>query len=267
VSGKGSRPDESDQPAPFDQNPWPGQPGYKPLRPPRGSHNKPPAIPEPEPPAAEVVVPEAPAAADVSPLQAFVEPKPEPAPEPEPEPAPEPAPGPVAGALSSEHAVGDLHIPAGYRTIEGLPLGGGRNVGIAVSRFNGQVANGLLSSALAELERLGVRDDSVTIMPVPGAFELPLAAMALSKSRRYSCVIALGCVIRGETPHFEYVAGEAASGILLAGLETGVPVAFGVLTVDTIEQAESRLEKGAEAARSALEMADAFGRLRLTAGS
>jgi 6,7-dimethyl-8-ribityllumazine synthase len=257
VSGKGSKRNESDPPAPFDQNPWPGQPGYQPLRPPRGSRNKPPAIPEPEPPAAEVVVPEAPAAEDVSAPQPFDE----------PEQGIEPELGPVAGALSSEHAAGDLHIPAGYRTIEGLPLGGGRSVGIAVSRFNGQVADGLLSSALAELERLGVRGDSVTIMPVPGAFELPLAAMALSKSRRYSCVIALGCVIRGETPHFEYVAGEAASGILLAGLETGVPVAFGVLTVDTIEQAESRLEKGAEAARSALEMADAFGRLRLTAGS
>jgi 6,7-dimethyl-8-ribityllumazine synthase len=263
VSGKGSKRNESDQPAPFEQNPWPGQPGYQPLRAPRGSRNKPPAIPEPEPPADEAVVPEASAAADVSPLQAFTDPDSDP----RPEPAPEPEPGPIAGALSSEHAAGDLLIPAGYRTIEGLPLGGGRNVGIAVSRFNGQVANGLLSSALAELERLGVSGDSVTIMPVPGAFELPLAAMALSKSRRYSCVIALGCVIRGETPHFEYVAGEAASGILLAGLETGVPVAFGVLTVDTIEQAESRLEKGAEAARSALEMADAFGRLRMTAGS
>jgi len=256
VSGKGSKPNESDQPAPFDQNPWPGQPGYQALRPPRGSRKKPPANPEPEPPAAEVVAPAAPAAG-ASPLQAFAD----------PEPAPAPEPAPIAGALSSEHAVGDLHIPAGYRTIEGLPLGGGRSVGITVSRFNGQVTNGLLSSALAELEKLGVRGDSITIMPVPGAFELPLAAMALSKSRRYSCVIALGCVIRGETPHFEYVASEAASGILLAGLETGVPVAFGVLTVDTIEQAESRLDKGAEAVRSALEMADAFGRLRMTAGS
>ena len=260
MSGKGSKRNESDEPAPFDQNPWPGQPGYQPLRPPRGSRNKPPAIPDPEPPAAEVVVPEESVAADVSPLQAFSEP------EQGIEPAPAPDLQPAAGALSSEHAAGDLRIPAGYRTIEGLPLGSGLMVGIAVSRFNGQVANGLLSSALAELERLGVRGDSVTIMPVPGAFELPLAAMALSKSRRYSCVIALGCVIRGETPHFEYVASEAASGILLAGLETGVPVAFGVLTVDTIEQAEARLEKGAEAARSALEMADAFGRLRTVAG-
>jgi 6,7-dimethyl-8-ribityllumazine synthase len=211
------------------------------------------------------VVSEAPAAAGVSPLQAFSDPEPESGPQPDPEPGPES--GPIGGALSSEHAVGDLHIPAGYRTIEGLPLGAGRNVGIAVSRFNGQVTNALLASALEELERLSVHGDSVTIMPVPGAFELPLAAMALSKSRRYSCVVALGCVIRGETPHFEYVASEAASGILLAGLETGVPVAFGVLTVDTIEQAESRLDKGAEAVRSALEMADAFGRLRMTAGS
>ena len=137
---------------------------------------------------------------------------------------------------------------------------------IAVSRFNGEITNGLLESALGELGRLCVGGDAITIMPVPGAFELPLAAMALSKSRRYSCVIALGCVIKGETPHFEYVAGEAASGVLLAGLETGVPVAFGVLTVDTIEQAQARLGKGAEAVESALEMADAFARLRVVAG-
>jgi 6,7-dimethyl-8-ribityllumazine synthase len=166
----------------------------------------------------------------------------------------------------SEHAEGELNIPGGYRTIEGFPTGGGRSVAIAVSRFNGEITSGLLESALRELGRLGVGGDAITIMPVPGAFELPLAAMALSKSRRYSCVVALGCVIRGETPHFEYVAGEAASGVLLAGLETGVPVAFGVLTVDTIEQAQARLGKGAEAVQSALEMADAFARLRVVAG-
>jgi 6,7-dimethyl-8-ribityllumazine synthase len=263
VSGKGYVPGESDQPAPFDQNPWPGQPGYQPVEPQKGSRKKTPASPGPEPAAAEAVAP----AAGVSPLKAFSAPASEPVSESASDPAPGPESGPIGGALSSEHAVGDLHIPAGFRTIEGLPLGTGRSVGIAVSRFNGKVTNALLASALEELERLGVRGDSVTIMPVPGAFELPLAAMALSKSRRYSCVVALGCVIRGETPHFEYVASEAASGILLAGLETGVPVAFGVLTVDTIEQAESRLEKGAEAVRSALEMADAFGRLRMTAGS
>jgi 6,7-dimethyl-8-ribityllumazine synthase len=102
-------------------------------------------------------------------------------------------------------------------------------------------------------------------MPVPGAFELPLAAMALAKTRRFACVVALGCVIRGETPHFEYVASEAASGLQLAALETGVPVAFGVLTVDNVEQAEARIGKGAEAVRTALEMADAFAQLRATA--
>ena len=110
-----------------------------------------------------------------------------------------------------------------------------------------------------------VVQDAVTVMPVPGAFELPLAAMALAKTRRYACVVALGCVIRGETPHFEYVAGEAASGLQLAALETGVPVAFGVLTVDVVEQAEARISKGAEAVRTALEMADAFAQLRATA--
>jgi 6,7-dimethyl-8-ribityllumazine synthase len=104
-------------------------------------------------------------------------------------------------------------------------------------------------------------------VPVPGAFELPLAAMAFAKTRRYACVVALGCVIRGETPHFEYVAGEAASGLQLAALETGVPVAFGVLTVETSEQAEARVEKGAEAVRSALEMADLFTQLRTSAAA
>ena len=100
------------------------------------------------------------------------------------------------------------------------------------------------------------------VVPVPGAFELPIAAMAFAKTRRYGCVVALGCVVRGETPHFDYVAGEAASGLQLAALETGVPVAFGVLTVDTPEQAEARVDKGAEAVRTALEMADLFAQLR-----
>jgi 6,7-dimethyl-8-ribityllumazine synthase len=102
-------------------------------------------------------------------------------------------------------------------------------------------------------------------MPVPGAFELPIGAMALAKTRRYSCIVALGCVIRGETAHFDYVAGEAASGIQLAALETGVPVSFGVLTVDTAEQAEARVDKGADAVRAALEMADLFSQLRSAA--
>src|SRR5436190_1440920 len=96
------------------------------------------------------------------------------------------------------------------------------------------------------------------------ALELPIAAMALAKTRRYACVIALGCVIRGETPHFDFVASEAASGLQLAGIETGVPVSFGLLTCDTAEQAEARVERGAWAARTALEMADVFAQLRAT---
>ena len=87
--------------------------------------------------------------------------------------------------------------------------------------------------------------DAVTVVPVPGAFELPLAAMALAKTSRFACIVALGCVIRGKTPHFDFVAGEAASGLQLAALETGVPVAFGVLTSENVEQAEARVERAA----------------------
>jgi 6,7-dimethyl-8-ribityllumazine synthase len=133
---------------------------------------------------------------------------------------------------------------------------------VVVSRFNGEISNRLLESALEALAVAGVAEERITVMPVPGAFELPIGAMALAKTRRYSCVIALGCVVRGETAHFDYVAGEAASGLQLAGLETGVPVAFGVLTVDTADQAEARVGKGADAARAALEMADLFAQVR-----
>src|SRR5205814_4274184 len=146
--------------------------------------------------------------------------------------------------------------------IEGGPFGNGRSVGIVVGRVNSEISNGLLESALEALAAAGVQQERITVMPVPGAFELPIGAMALAKTRRYSCVIGLGCVLRGETAHFEYVAGEAASGLQLAGLETGVPVAFGVLTVDTAEQAEARVDKGADAARAALEMADLFSQVR-----
>ena len=122
-----------------------------------------------------------------------------------------------------------------------------------------------ISIRLGALDEAGVRREAVTVMPVPGAFELPLAAMALAKTRRFACVVALGCIVRGETPHFDFIASEAASGLQLAALETGVPVAFGVLTVDMVEQAEARISKGAEAVRTALEMADAFAQLRASA--
>src|SRR5438128_540776 len=201
------------------------------------------------------------------------------------EPAPEPIPytdedpfaewpQPESGAViedlpeegeSVEHVEGEIDVPDGYQVIEGNPSGKQRSVAVVVARFNGGLTNRMLSRALEALEEAGVAPDAITVVPVPGAFELPLAAMALAKTRRYACVVALGAIVRGETPHFEFIASEAASGLQLAALETGVPVAFGVLTVDMIEQAEARLSKGAEAVRTALEMADAFSQLRASA--
>jgi 6,7-dimethyl-8-ribityllumazine synthase len=222
---------------------------------------------------------------------ASVEPEPEPelGAEPKPEPEPDPVaaeeraaaagprpsdgeqafaplvdPHPVVHA-SSEHAPGELRIPPGYSVLEGEPSGARRAVGIVVSRFNGEVTSWLLSGALDELAAAGVEADSITVMPVPGAFELPIGAMALAKTRRYACIVALGCVIRGDTPHFDYVAAEAASGIQLAALETGVPVSFGVLTLERADQADARVDKGAEAVRTGLEMADLFAHLRAAA--
>jgi 6,7-dimethyl-8-ribityllumazine synthase len=198
--------------------------------------------------------------------------------EPEPEPELPPAPDEeleaeeepedeeeLAEREAAQHAAGEIDVPEGYTVVEGYPSGHRRHVGVVVGRFNGEITNRLLASALEELEAAGVERDAVTVMPVPGAFELPIAAMALAKTRRFSCIVTLGCVIRGDTPHFDYVAGEAASGIQLAAIETGVPVAFGVLTCDTVQQAEARVAKGAEAVRTALEMADVFGQVRATA--
>jgi 6,7-dimethyl-8-ribityllumazine synthase len=184
-----------------------------------------------------------------------------PEPEPELDSEPEPEPEPEAAA---EHAEGELRIPEGYGTLAG-GADGRRAVGIVVSRYNGEITNRLLERALAELDEVGVAREAIMIMPVPGAFELPLATMALAKTRRYACIVALGCVIRGETPHFEFIAGEAASGLQLAAIETGVPVAFGVLTVESREQAEERIDRAADAVRSALEMADVFSQLRAQA--
>ncbi len=169
--------------------------------------------------------------------------------------------------VSVEHVRGEVDVPAGYTVLEGTPLGHRRSVGVVVSRFNGGVTNRMLKVALDALVDAGVSQDAITVMPVPGAFELPLAAMALAKTRRYACIVALGAVVRGETPHFDYVAQECASGLQLAGIETGVPVSFGVLTVDTVEQAEARIPKAADAVRSALEMADLFARLRASASA
>jgi 6,7-dimethyl-8-ribityllumazine synthase len=185
----------------------------------------------------------------------------------------DPAPPPAAESDGAgEHAPGALEIPDGVGVFAGAAEGAGREVGIVVSRFNADLTSRLLAGALAALEEAGVERARIDVLQVPGAFELPLGAMALAKTRRYACVVALGCVIRGETPHFDYVASEAASGLQLAALETGIPVSFGVLTCEDRAQAEARAggtegNKGTEAARSALEMADVFARLRSDAVS
>jgi 6,7-dimethyl-8-ribityllumazine synthase len=176
-----------------------------------------------------------------------------------PEAAPEPAPA------VEEHAGSDFRVPDGYDLLEGRPVGGRRTVGVVVARFNAEITTQQLARALATLEEAGVARESIVVMPVPGAFELPLAAMALAKTRRYACIVALGCVIRGETSHFDFVAGEAASGLQLAAIETGVPISFGLLTCETREQALARVDRAGDAARTALEMADLFGRLRAVA--
>ncbi len=131
--------------------------------------------------------------------------------------------------------------------------------GIVVARFNGFVVEELLSGAIDALKRHGVNESNITVIRVPGAFEMPLATKKAAESGNFDALITLGAVIRGGTPHFDYVAGECASGVGRIALESSIPVAFGVLTTDTIEQAIERSgtkagNKGADAAMSALEM-------------
>ena len=131
---------------------------------------------------------------------------------------------------------------------------------VVVSRFNEDVTNSLRDAAVAALKEAGAADANVQVYAVPGAFELPQAARAAAESGRFEAVICLGCIIRGETPHFEYIASAVAHGITDASGETGVPMTFGVLTTDTLEQARARSgpgadNKGREAASAAIEMA------------
>ncbi len=152
------------------------------------------------------------------------------------------------------------------RVIEGDPNARGRRVAIVAARFNDFIVASLLQGAIEAWRERGGAAEDLLVARVPGAFELPLAVRRLGASRRYDALVALGCVIRGDTPHFDYVAGECARGLQLASLETGVPVAFGVLTVNTTEQALERAattgaNKGAEAMRTALEMAGLLARL------
>lgn len=146
------------------------------------------------------------------------------------------------------------------RVFEGSLTDSGARYGIVVSRFNDLITSRLLDGALDALRRHGVDiEDRVTVVWVPGAVEIGVVAARMAKSGSYDAIIALGCVIRGGTPHFDYVAGEVSKATAQVAMSTGVPVAFGVLTVDTIDQAIERAgtkmgNKGAEAALSALEM-------------
>lgn len=132
---------------------------------------------------------------------------------------------------------------------------------IVVSRFNEFITSKLLAGAVDALKRHGCDENAITCAYVPGAFEIPMAARRLAESKQFDAVICLGCVIRGQTPHFEYIAAEAAKGVAHVGMTTGVPTALGVLTTDTLEQAVERAgskggNKGADAAMSAIEMAN-----------
>ena len=147
------------------------------------------------------------------------------------------------------------------KTYEGQLISQGLKYGIVVGRFNEFISGKLLSGALDALKRHGAKDEEIEVAWVPGAFEIPLIAQKMAASGKYDAVITLGAVIRGSTPHFDYVSNEVSKGVAAAGLSTGVPTIFGVLTTDTIEQAIERAgtkagNKGWEAACTAIEMAN-----------
>ncbi|NLC70534.1 MAG: 6,7-dimethyl-8-ribityllumazine synthase [Desulfuromonadaceae bacterium] len=151
-------------------------------------------------------------------------------------------------------------MPKNY---EGHLNGSGLRIGLVVGRFNSFIAERLVEGALDGLLRHGVRDEDVHVARVPGAFEIPLTARKLVETGRFDAVICLGAVIRGSTPHFDYVCAEVSKGVAAVGLNGGMPVIFGVLTTDTIEQAIERAgtksgNKGFDAALSAIEMANLF---------
>ena len=149
------------------------------------------------------------------------------------------------------------------KIIEAKLLAEGKKFALVVSRFNDFITERLLEGALDGLLRSGAKDEDIEIVRVPGAFEIPLMAKKMASTARYNAVICLGAVIRGATPHFDYVSAEVSKGIASVSLESGIPVAFGVLTTDTIEQAIERAgtkagNKGFDAAVSAIEMANLF---------
>jgi 6,7-dimethyl-8-ribityllumazine synthase len=153
------------------------------------------------------------------------------------------------------------------KVYEGQLSAAGLRFAIIVSRFNSFITERLYSGAMDALARCGSNADLIDVVKVPGSWEVPLVAAELARQHRYDALICLSCVIRGETPHFDYVAGEAAKGIAHAASETGVPVAFGVLTTNTLEQAIDRAgaksgNKGFDAAMTAIEMANLLRTLR-----
>jgi len=151
-------------------------------------------------------------------------------------------------------------------TYQGSLDGGGLRIAIVVARFNETVTSRLLAGARTALERHGVKEDNVVVAWVPGAFELPLIARAFAEAGAYDAVVCLGAVIRGETPHFDFVAGEAARGVGRVAADTGVPVIFGVITPNTVEQALDRAggkaDKGYDAVVSAIETANLMRQIR-----
>jgi 6,7-dimethyl-8-ribityllumazine synthase len=146
----------------------------------------------------------------------------------------------------------------GVTIIEGQRAVAGAKIAIVASRYNDDIVERLVQGCVATLTADGVAAENITLTRVPGAFELPVAAARLARRGRYAAIIALGAVIRGETPHFEYICRECAAGLSRVATETGIPVSFGVLTVDNLKQAEARCRgkgnKGGEAAHAALEM-------------
>ena len=147
------------------------------------------------------------------------------------------------------------------KCFEGMLLGKGLRFGLVVSRFNEFITNKLLEGALDALKRHGVDENDIEVALVPGSFEIPVIAKKLARSKRYDAVICLGTVVRGGTPHFDYIATEVTKGIAQVGLETGLPVVYGIITADTLEQAIERAgtkmgNRGFEAAKDAIEMAN-----------
>ncbi len=147
------------------------------------------------------------------------------------------------------------------KIIQGDLSGKGLKLGIVAARFNDFITSRLLDGALDALQRHGVAENDIEVVKVPGSYEIPLAAKMMAQSKKYNAVICLGAVIRGATPHFEYVSAEVSKGVAAVSMETGLPVIFGVLTTDTIEQAIERAgtksgNKGWDAAMSAIEMAN-----------